>query len=64
MAATNERLARVEEVKQFRLLPKVLDEDDGEVTATQKVKRSAVEDIFADLIEDMYASPRDPAGAA
>lgn len=66
VATTNDKLARVEEVKQFRLLPKVLDEDDGEVTATQKVKRSAVEEIFADLIEDMYTGGRNrpPDGGA
>jgi long-chain acyl-CoA synthetase len=59
--ATNEKFASVEQIKQFRLLPKVLDEDDGEVTATQKVKRSAIADIFADLIESMYSSPRSEA---
>ena len=52
--ATNEKFARVEEIKQFRLLPKELDHEDGEVTATQKVKRSAIADIFSDLIDDMY----------
>jgi long-chain acyl-CoA synthetase len=53
---TNEKFARVEEVKQFRLLPKELDHEDGEVTATQKVKRSAIADIFSDLIDDMYGA--------
>ncbi len=53
----NEKFARVETVKQFRLLPKQLDHEDGEVTATQKVKRSAIEKIFADLIDDMYGGP-------
>jgi long-chain acyl-CoA synthetase len=55
---TNAKFARVEEVKQFRLLPKELDHEDGEVTATQKVKRSAIADIFGDLIEDMYGSKK------
>lgn len=53
---TNAKFARVEEIKQFRLLPKELDHEDGEVTATQKVKRSAIADIFGDLIEDMYGT--------
>jgi len=61
----NEKFARVETVKQFRLLPKELDHEDGEVTATQKIKRSAIEDIFSDLIEEMYggsttSSPTEP----
>jgi len=50
----NTQLAQVETIKQFRLLPKELDQEDGEVTATQKVKRRAVEREFADLIEEMY----------
>jgi long-chain acyl-CoA synthetase len=50
----NELLARVEQVKAFRLLPKELHQDDGEVTATQKLKRRVVYEKFASLIEDMY----------
>jgi long-chain acyl-CoA synthetase len=37
------------------MLPKELDHEDGELTATQKVKRSAIEKLFADLIEEMYS---------
>ena len=51
---TNERFASVEGVKKFRLIPKELDHEDGELTATQKVKRSAVEEAFGDLVEEMY----------
>ncbi|MFP5357858.1 MAG: AMP-dependent synthetase/ligase [Gammaproteobacteria bacterium] len=47
-------LARVEQVRAFRLLPKELHQDDGEVTATQKLKRHAVYEKFAALIDDMY----------
>jgi long-chain acyl-CoA synthetase len=50
----NARFARVESIKQFRLIPKELDHEDGELTATQKLKRSAVEEAFTDLVEDMY----------
>ena len=38
----------------FALLPKELDQEDGELTATQKVKRKAIETEFASLIEAMY----------
>lgn len=51
---TNEKFARVEGIKKFRLLPKELDHEDGDLTATQKLKRSSVEESFADLVEDMY----------
>ena len=52
---TNRRLARSETVKRFRLIPKELDHEDGELTATQKVKRAAIAKLFNDLIEEMYA---------
>jgi len=50
----NERYATVEQIKRFRMLPKELDHDDGELTATQKVRRAAVATLFADQIEEMY----------
>jgi long-chain acyl-CoA synthetase len=53
---TNEKFARVENIRKFKLIPKELDHEDGELTATQKLKRSAMEDMFGDLIQDMYSS--------
>lgn len=53
----NESLAPVEQVKKFRMIPKELDQDDGELTATQKVKRSHIEEKFSDLIADVYGVP-------
>jgi long-chain acyl-CoA synthetase len=52
--ATNGKFSRVEQIKKFRLLTKELDHEDGELTATQKVKRSIIEDRFGELIESMY----------
>jgi long-chain acyl-CoA synthetase len=52
--AVNATLSRVENVRKFTLLPKKLYEEDGEVTPTMKVKRRAINDAFADLIEAMY----------
>ena len=51
----NDDFARVEQIREFRLLPKELDHDQGELTATQKVKRRVVEELFEELIEGMYA---------
>ncbi|WP_309117403.1 AMP-binding protein [Saccharothrix sp.] len=51
----NEKFASVEQVKKFRMLPKELDHEDGELTATQKVKRSALAKAFGDLVDDMYS---------
>ena len=53
---TNEQLARVEQIKAFRILPKALDpEEEGEpVTPTRKVKRALMYERFKTLVEDMY----------
>lgn len=51
---TNAKFARVENIRKFEMIPKELDHEDGELTATQKLKRSAMEDLFGDLIEGMY----------
>ncbi len=51
---TNEKFARVEQIKKFRMIPKELDHEDGELTATQKLKRSAMKDMFEELVESMY----------
>ncbi|MBC8364268.1 MAG: AMP-binding protein [Actinobacteria bacterium] len=50
----NVEFAQVETIKYFELLPIELDHEDGQLTATQKVKRSAITDQFEDLIEGMY----------
>ena len=50
----NEHLARVEQIKAFRFFPKELHQDDGELTPTQKVKRKAVREIYASLIDSIY----------
>jgi long-chain acyl-CoA synthetase len=52
----NAQLARVEQIKAFRILPKMLDpEEEGEpVTPTRKVKRSQMYERFKPLVEAMY----------
>jgi long-chain acyl-CoA synthetase len=54
----NERYAQAERIKKFRMLPKELDHEDGELTATQKVKRSAIVEMFSAEVESMYAGGR------
>ena len=56
IARANADLARVEQVKAFRLLPRELDpEQDGEpVTPTRKVKRRLMAERYGSLIESMY----------
>jgi long-chain acyl-CoA synthetase len=52
----NAQLARVEQIKDFRILPKMLDpEQEGEpVTPTRKIKRSLMQQRFKELIDAMY----------
>ncbi|MGH2805679.1 MAG: AMP-dependent synthetase/ligase [Actinomycetota bacterium] len=57
---TNAKFSSVEQIKTFRILKKELDHEDGELTATQKVKRAAIATMFGDLVEEMYATPGRP----
>ena len=52
----NAELSRVEQIKAFRILPKVLDpEEEGEpVTPTRKLKRAQMLERFRELVESMY----------
>jgi long-chain acyl-CoA synthetase len=52
---TNAKFSSVEQIKKFRLMTKELDHEDGELTATQKLKREAVVKVFDELIDSMYA---------
>jgi long-chain acyl-CoA synthetase len=51
----NGRLARYEQVRRFRILPRSLSVAGGELTPTLKVKRRAVEERYRPLIETMYS---------
>jgi long-chain acyl-CoA synthetase len=44
----------VQQVRKFHLLVKELDHDDGEVTATMKVRRKSIAEKYADVIEAIY----------
>ncbi len=52
--AVNKEFARVEQIKDFRLIDVLLTAEDEELTATMKLKRSYVEKAHAHLIDDMY----------
>ncbi|WP_025136009.1 long-chain fatty acid--CoA ligase [Achromobacter sp. DH1f] len=55
VARANTGLAPVAQIKRFHLLTKELDHDDGEVTATMKVRRASIYRSYADDIERLYA---------
>ena len=54
VAAANERLARVQQVKRWRLLPVEWTADTGELTPTLKIKRRVVHAKYADVIDSLY----------
>jgi len=51
----NRQLAQVAQIRRFHLLTKELDHDDGEVTATMKVRRANIYQTYGNEIEALYA---------
>ncbi|WP_018545169.1 AMP-dependent synthetase/ligase [Streptomyces sp. LaPpAH-108] len=55
----NEGLQRWQTIKKFRLLPRDLDVEHGEITPSLKLKRPVVEREYRGLIDEMYAGTRE-----
>ncbi|MFE7772806.1 AMP-dependent synthetase/ligase [Streptomyces sp. NPDC057445] len=55
----NEGLQRWQTIKKFRLLPRDLDVEHGELTPSLKLKRPVVEREYKHLIESMYGGSRE-----
>ncbi len=66
IARVNDRLARYEKIKAFRILEREFRPEAGEITPTLKVRRKVIEERYRDRIEEMYAEagPPDPEAAA
>jgi long-chain acyl-CoA synthetase len=52
----NGRFARVENIRKFVILSKQLDHDDGELTATMKIRRKIIDEKFTAEIQHIYGS--------
>ncbi len=50
----NEKLARVEQIREFRILPSEWTAESGELTPTMKLKRSVIMEKWADTVNDIY----------
>ena len=57
----NQRFSRVENIRKFVVLRKQLDHDDGELTATMKVRRNVIEKKFAAEISEIYGPTKEAA---
>jgi long-chain acyl-CoA synthetase len=55
VSAANEHLARVQQVKRWRLLPVEWTAESEELTPTLKLKRRIIHDKYADVIDSLYA---------
>jgi long-subunit acyl-CoA synthetase (AMP-forming) len=53
----NSRYAPVEQIKRFEIMPEDLSQPTGELTPTLKVKRSIVQQKYAETIDAIYRSP-------
>jgi long-chain acyl-CoA synthetase len=51
----NRELARAEQIKRFVVLPRDFTQEDGEITATLKLRRNVVSEHFAADIERLYS---------
>jgi long-chain acyl-CoA synthetase len=51
---TNEKFAKWEKVKQFRLTPDIWTVDQGHLTPTMKLKRKVIKEKYLDLYNDIY----------
>jgi long-chain acyl-CoA synthetase len=55
IARINERLARYERIKAFRVLNREFSLENGEITLTLKLRRKVIAEHYSDRIEEMYA---------
>ncbi|MFH1349318.1 MAG: AMP-binding protein [Pseudomonadota bacterium] len=52
----NNTLSRVETIKKFLVLEKMLDHDDEELTATMKIRRKRLMELYKEKIDEVYKS--------
>jgi long-chain acyl-CoA synthetase len=60
VAAVNERVARVENIRRWTILPAEWTAESKELTPTLKLKRRVIREKYADVITEMYGGEPDP----
>jgi long-chain acyl-CoA synthetase len=59
IAELNQGLPSYETVKRFAILPRDLSMEEGDLTASQKLKRKVVEKKFMSILDGFYAGAND-----
>ena len=62
IAAANEQVSRAEAIKEYRILPRGLEEAREEMTASLKVRREVILTHFSDVVEEIYSRAMPTAG--
>jgi long-chain acyl-CoA synthetase len=55
VAAGNEKLSRVEQIKKYEILPTFWEPGGAELTPTMKLRRKPINEKYADVIDSLYA---------
>jgi long-chain acyl-CoA synthetase len=61
--SANDRLARIEQIKRYHLVPKAWTPETGELTPTLKLKRRVIDERYQPKIEELYQGTRSEAPA-
>ena len=62
IAAANEQVSRAESIREYRILPRGLEEAREEMTASLKIRRDVVLTHFSDVVEEIYSRAMPAAG--
>jgi len=62
--SVNDKMAKVEGIKKFRILERDFLQEENEITPTMKVKRKQINQSYADVVEDLYSKESPPAASA
>jgi long-chain acyl-CoA synthetase len=61
--SANSRLARIEQIKRYQVIPKSWTPESGELTPTLKLKRRVINERYGPAIAELYSAAKDPATA-
>jgi long-chain acyl-CoA synthetase len=54
VSAANTRVSQAESIRAFRILPAPFTEEQGLITPSRKLRRMAIQEVYAEEIEAIY----------